>query len=51
MSFLLDQYLVHRIKCAECGQHHRKPCVAGWRLFNDAAYVIARTPDIKRAKA
>jgi hypothetical protein len=50
-SFSLDMFDLHRRRCPECGQHHKKLCVEGWRLFHDTAWIIARTPDKKRAKA
>ena len=50
MNMSLDiAYLLHRHRCKKC--NGRKPCVEGWREFNDAAQTVARTYDAKRAKA
>jgi len=48
---LLGTWIEHRKRCPECKQHHKKLCVEGWRLFQDATQIIARTPDPKRGKA
>lgn len=42
---------LHLLGCPVCRHMPRVPCVEGWRLLNDHAWVIARTPDARRAKA
>lgn len=47
----LTPFLLHARLCSVCRAHIKAPCAVGFRLFNDCAYIIARTPDPRRAKA
>lgn len=49
MNATLEQFLVHQRKCARCKS--KLACSEGYRLFNDGAWIEARTPNKKRAKA
>lgn len=44
-------FQLHLLGCAVCSTMPRVPCVEGWRLLNDHAWILARRYDPKRAKA
>lgn len=47
----MSAFRLHLLHCAVCRCMPKVPCVEGWRLLHDNAWILARQYDPKRGKA